>query len=163
MSRKEHISGTAVVDQAMRSASLWGCLLRNIGALARRAIMGVIAWIVLGAVAGSVAEHLIGKGPASCWPPSSELSVRCLAGSSPRRCSAFKTLDTFFNLSTWVNLDRRCRGALPAVRAIRGCGRRSRERRSRHVRLSGEPLRAELERRNRQGRLDRPSAVADPA
>jgi uncharacterized membrane protein YeaQ/YmgE (transglycosylase-associated protein family) len=37
--------------------------------------MGVIARIVLGAVAGLVAEHLTGKGPACCWPPSAGSSA----------------------------------------------------------------------------------------
>jgi uncharacterized membrane protein YeaQ/YmgE (transglycosylase-associated protein family) len=88
--------------------------------------MGAIAWIVLGAVAGFIAEHLTGKGPDFCWPPSSGSSVPCLAGSSPRRCSGYPTLDAFFNMSTWLTAIIGAVVLFLLFGAFRGRGRRSR-------------------------------------
>jgi uncharacterized membrane protein YeaQ/YmgE (transglycosylase-associated protein family) len=66
--------------------------------------MGIIAFIILGALAGAIAKALL---PAttradSSSPRSSGSLEPCSAASSPRRFFNAHPLDEFFDISTWL-------------------------------------------------------------
>jgi uncharacterized membrane protein YeaQ/YmgE (transglycosylase-associated protein family) len=64
--------------------------------------MGVIAWIVLGAVAGLIAENLTGKRTSFLLATVVGIIGALLGGFLAKQLFGVQTLDTFFNLSTWV-------------------------------------------------------------
>jgi uncharacterized membrane protein YeaQ/YmgE (transglycosylase-associated protein family) len=68
----------------------------------KESIMGVIAWIVLGAVAGFIAEHLTGKRTGFVLATIIGIIGALLGGFLAKALFGVQTLDTFFDLSTWV-------------------------------------------------------------
>lgn len=64
--------------------------------------MGIVAWIVLGAVAGFIAEHLTGKKTGLLLATVIGIIGALLGGFLAKALFGVQTLDTFFNLSTWV-------------------------------------------------------------
>ena len=64
--------------------------------------MGVIAWIVLGAVAGFIAEHLTGKKTGFLLATIIGIIGALLGGFLAKAMFGVQTLDTFFDLSTWL-------------------------------------------------------------
>jgi len=64
--------------------------------------MGVIAWIVLGAVAGLIAEHLTGRKTGLMPATVIGIAGALLGGFLAKTLLGIQTLDTFFNLSTWI-------------------------------------------------------------
>jgi uncharacterized membrane protein YeaQ/YmgE (transglycosylase-associated protein family) len=64
--------------------------------------MGILAWIVLGAVAGIVAEKLIGERLGLVVATAAGIAGALLGGWFARAVLHVRTLDTFFDLSTWV-------------------------------------------------------------
>jgi uncharacterized membrane protein YeaQ/YmgE (transglycosylase-associated protein family) len=95
--------------------------------------MGVIAWIVLGAVAGLIAEHLTGKRTGLLLATVIGIVGALIGGFIAKAVFGVQTLNTFFNLSTWITA---IIGAVVlfllfgAVRGRRGPGRgRGRSRR----------------------------------
>ena len=98
--------------------------------------MGVIAWIVLGAVVGFIAEHLTGRRAGFLVATVLGIVGALLGGFLAKQLFGVQTLDTFFNLSTWVTA---VIGAVlvfllyGAVRGRRSGARRGRGRRSRRA------------------------------
>ena len=64
--------------------------------------MGVLAWIVLGAVAGVIAEHLTGRRTGLLLATVIGVVGALLGGFLAQQLFGVTTLDTFFNVSTWV-------------------------------------------------------------
>jgi uncharacterized membrane protein YeaQ/YmgE (transglycosylase-associated protein family) len=64
--------------------------------------MGVIAWIVLGAVAGLIAERLTGKRTGLLLATVIGIIGALLGGFLAKALFGVQTLNTFFNLSTWI-------------------------------------------------------------
>ena len=64
--------------------------------------MGVIAWIVLGAIAGVIAEHLTGRKSGLLLATVVGIVGALLGGFLAKQLFGVQTLDTFFNLSTWI-------------------------------------------------------------
>jgi uncharacterized membrane protein YeaQ/YmgE (transglycosylase-associated protein family) len=64
--------------------------------------MGIIAWIVLGAVAGFIAEHLTGRRTGLLLATVVGIVGALLGGFLARALFSVQTLDTFFDLSTWL-------------------------------------------------------------
>ena len=64
--------------------------------------MGIIAWIVLGAVAGFVAEHLTGRKTGFVLSTIVGIVGALLGGFLAKVLFDVQTLNTFFNLSTWI-------------------------------------------------------------
>ncbi|MEJ3742925.1 GlsB/YeaQ/YmgE family stress response membrane protein [Actinomycetes bacterium KLBMP 9797] len=64
--------------------------------------MGVIAWIVLGAVAGLIAENLTGKKTGLLLATVIGIAGALLGGFLAKELFGVQTLDTFFNPSTWI-------------------------------------------------------------
>ena len=64
--------------------------------------MGVIAWIVLGAVAGLIAEHLTGKKTSLLLATVVGIVGALIGGFIAKAAFGVQTLNTFFNLSTWI-------------------------------------------------------------
>jgi uncharacterized membrane protein YeaQ/YmgE (transglycosylase-associated protein family) len=64
--------------------------------------MGVIAWIVLGAAAGFIAEHLTGKRTGFLLATCIGILGAILGGFLAKALFGVQTLDTFFDLSTWL-------------------------------------------------------------
>jgi uncharacterized membrane protein YeaQ/YmgE (transglycosylase-associated protein family) len=64
--------------------------------------MGVIAWIVLGAITGVIAEHLAGRRTGLLMATVIGIIGALLGGFLAKALFHVKTLDTFFNLSTWI-------------------------------------------------------------
>jgi uncharacterized membrane protein YeaQ/YmgE (transglycosylase-associated protein family) len=64
--------------------------------------MGVIAWIVLGAVAGFIAEHLTGKRTGFLLATIIGIIGALLGGFLAKAIFGVQTLNTFFNVSTWL-------------------------------------------------------------
>ena len=64
--------------------------------------MGVIAWIVLGAVSGLIAEHLTGKRAGLLLATVVGIVGALIGGFIGKAVFGVQTLNTFFNLSTWV-------------------------------------------------------------
>ena len=88
--------------------------------------MGVIAWIVLGIIAGAVAERLISRRE------SHGLIVTCLIGIAgallggwlATRLFHVHSIQGFFNLSTWITAVAGSAVLLGAVQLVTGGGRR---------------------------------------
>ena len=64
--------------------------------------MGIIAWIVLGAIAGFIAEHLTGRKTGLILSTIVGIVGALLGGFLAKALFDVQTLDTFFNLSTWI-------------------------------------------------------------
>ena len=64
--------------------------------------MGIIAWIVLGAVAGLIAENLTGKKTGLLLATVIGIAGALVGGFLAKELFGVQTLDTFFNLSTWI-------------------------------------------------------------
>jgi uncharacterized membrane protein YeaQ/YmgE (transglycosylase-associated protein family) len=64
--------------------------------------MGVIAWIVLGAVAGVIAERLTGRRTGLLLAAVIGIVGALLGGFLAKELFGVQTLNTFFNLSTWI-------------------------------------------------------------
>lgn len=97
--------------------------------------MGIIAWIVLGAVAGIIAEKLTGERIGLVMATLAGVVGAFLGGWLAKTLFHVRTLDTIFNLSTWVTAIVGAVIVLFAVRALtdgrsrsRGRGRRRRAR-----------------------------------
>jgi uncharacterized membrane protein YeaQ/YmgE (transglycosylase-associated protein family) len=96
--------------------------------------MGILAWIVLGAVAGIVAEKLIGERLGLVVATAAGIAGALLGGWFARAVLHVRTLDTFFDLSTWVTAIIGAVVVLLVVRALdsgRSRGRRHGRRRDR--------------------------------
>ena len=64
--------------------------------------MGIIAWIVLGAIAGFIAEHLTGRRTGFFLATIVGIIGALLGGFLAKAIFHVQTLNTFFNLSTWI-------------------------------------------------------------
>ncbi|MBN1171413.1 MAG: GlsB/YeaQ/YmgE family stress response membrane protein [Micromonosporaceae bacterium] len=64
--------------------------------------MSIIAWIVLGAVAGIIAEYLTGHKVGLAWATIVGIVGALLGGFIAKVLFGVQTLNTFFNLSTWL-------------------------------------------------------------
>ena len=64
--------------------------------------MSIIAWIVLGAVAGLIAEHLTGRKTGLLLSTVVGVVGALLGGFLAKVLFDVQTLNTFFNLSTWI-------------------------------------------------------------
>jgi uncharacterized membrane protein YeaQ/YmgE (transglycosylase-associated protein family) len=64
--------------------------------------MGIIAWIVLGAVAGIVAERLMGSRTGIALATVVGIVGALLGGFLAKVLFHVESLNSFFNLSTWV-------------------------------------------------------------
>jgi uncharacterized membrane protein YeaQ/YmgE (transglycosylase-associated protein family) len=87
--------------------------------------MGVIAWIVLGAVAGFIAEHLTGRRTGFLLATVIGIAGALLGGFIAKELFGVQTLDTFFNLSTWVTAIVGAVVLFLLFGAVRGRNRRS--------------------------------------
>jgi len=65
-------------------------------------LMGIIAWIVLGAVVGFIAEQLTGRRTGFLLATLVGIAGALLGGFLARALFHVQTLDTFFDLSTWL-------------------------------------------------------------
>jgi uncharacterized membrane protein YeaQ/YmgE (transglycosylase-associated protein family) len=122
-----------LMDQSMGNATMWVAPASEHRPTTEESVMGVIAWIVLGAVAGLIAEHLTGKRTGLLLATVIGIVGALLGGFIAKAVFGVQTLNTFFNLSTWVTA---IVGAVVlfllfgAVRGRRGPGRgRGRSRR----------------------------------
>jgi uncharacterized membrane protein YeaQ/YmgE (transglycosylase-associated protein family) len=92
-------------------------------------VMGILAWIVLGAVAGIVAEKLIGERIGLVMATVAGIVGALLGGWLAKALFHVRTLDTFFDLSTWVTAIIGAVIVLLALRALNsGRSRRGRSR-----------------------------------
>jgi len=89
--------------------------------------MGIIAWIVLGAVAGFIAEHLTGRRTNLLVATVIGIIGALLGGFLAKALFHVKTLDTFYNLSTWITAIVGAVILFLLMRLVFG-GRRSRQR-----------------------------------
>ena len=89
--------------------------------------MGIIAWIVLGAVAGFIAEHLTGRRTNILLATVVGIVGALLGGFLARALFHVQTLDTFYNLSTWITAIAGAAILFLLMRAM-SAGRRSRRR-----------------------------------
>jgi uncharacterized membrane protein YeaQ/YmgE (transglycosylase-associated protein family) len=89
-------------------------------------IMGVIAWIILGAVAGLIAEHLTGRKTGLLLATVIGIVGALLGGFIAKQVFGVQSLNTFFNLSTWVTAIIGAVVLLLLFGAVSGRGRRSR-------------------------------------
>jgi uncharacterized membrane protein YeaQ/YmgE (transglycosylase-associated protein family) len=90
--------------------------------------MGVIAWIVLGAVAGLIAEHLTGKRVGLLLATVVGIVGALIGGFIGKAVFGVQTLNTFFNLSTWVTAIVGAVVLFLLFGAVRGRGRSGRGR-----------------------------------
>jgi uncharacterized membrane protein YeaQ/YmgE (transglycosylase-associated protein family) len=88
--------------------------------------MGVLAWIVLGAIAGLIAENLTGNRTGLLVATVVGIVGALLGGFLAKELFGVKTLDTFFNLSTWITAVVGAVVLFLLFGAVRGRGRRSR-------------------------------------
>jgi uncharacterized membrane protein YeaQ/YmgE (transglycosylase-associated protein family) len=89
--------------------------------------MGIIAWIVLGAVAGFIAEHLTGRRTNILLATVVGIIGALLGGFLAKALFHVQTLDTFYNLSTWITAVAGAAILFLVMRAM-SAGRRSRRR-----------------------------------
>jgi uncharacterized membrane protein YeaQ/YmgE (transglycosylase-associated protein family) len=92
--------------------------------------MGIIAWIVLGAVAGLIAERLTGNRIGFLLATVIGIVGALVGGFVAMQLFGVDTLDTFFDLSTWVTAILGAVGLFLLFGALRGRSRRSRRVRS---------------------------------
>jgi uncharacterized membrane protein YeaQ/YmgE (transglycosylase-associated protein family) len=93
--------------------------------------MGILAWIVLGAVAGIVAEKLTGERTSLVIATVAGIVGALLGGWLAKVLFHVRTLDTFFNLSTWLTAIIGAVVVLLAVRALNSGRSHGRSRRGR--------------------------------
>jgi uncharacterized membrane protein YeaQ/YmgE (transglycosylase-associated protein family) len=93
--------------------------------------MGVVAWIVLGAVAGFIAEHLTGRRTGILLATIIGIIGALLGGFLAKTLFGVQTLDTFFNVSTWLTAIIGAVVLFLLFGALRNSGRRSGSRRPR--------------------------------
>jgi uncharacterized membrane protein YeaQ/YmgE (transglycosylase-associated protein family) len=93
--------------------------------------MGILAWIVLGAVAGIVAEKLTGERTSLVIATVAGIVGALLGGWIAKALFHVHTLNTFFNLSTWITAIVGAVIVLLAVRAMTSGRGHSRRRRTR--------------------------------
>jgi len=93
--------------------------------------MGILAWIVLGAVAGIVAEKLTGERIGLAMATVAGIGGALLGGWLAMTLFDIRTLDTFFDLSTWVTAIVGAVILLFAARALKSGRSRGRSRRGR--------------------------------
>jgi uncharacterized membrane protein YeaQ/YmgE (transglycosylase-associated protein family) len=91
--------------------------------------MGIIAWIVLGAVVGIIAEHLTGRKTGLLLATIIGIVGALLGGFLAKALFGVQTLDTFFDLSTWITAIVGAVVLFLLFDAVRGRGRRSWRRR----------------------------------
>jgi uncharacterized membrane protein YeaQ/YmgE (transglycosylase-associated protein family) len=72
------------------------------GTSQKEKLMGIIAWIILGAVVGFIAEHLTGRRTGFLMATVVGIVGALLGGFLARALFHVQTLNTFFDLSTWV-------------------------------------------------------------
>jgi uncharacterized membrane protein YeaQ/YmgE (transglycosylase-associated protein family) len=101
--------------------------------------MGIIAWIVLGAIVGIIAEKLTGQRLGLLVGTVVGILGALLGGWLAKALFHIQTLDTFFDLSTWVTAIIGAVVLLLVVGALSGRGGRrshfgSRRRRTRRGR-----------------------------
>ncbi len=82
--------------------------------------MGVIAWIVLGAIAGIIAERLTGSRTGIVVATIVGIVGALLGGFLAKALFHVKSLDGFFNLSTWVTAIVGAVVLVLVVRAVTG-------------------------------------------
>ena len=88
--------------------------------------MGVIAWILLGAIAGVIAEHLTGRKSGLLLATVVGIVGALLGGFLAKALFHVQTLNTFFNLSTWITAIVGAAILFLLMRAVSGNGRRRR-------------------------------------
>jgi uncharacterized membrane protein YeaQ/YmgE (transglycosylase-associated protein family) len=88
--------------------------------------MGVIAWIVLGAVSGVIAERLTGRKSGLLLATVVGIVGALLGGFLAKALFHVQTLDSFFNLSTWVTAILGAVILFLLMRAVSGNRRRRR-------------------------------------
>jgi uncharacterized membrane protein YeaQ/YmgE (transglycosylase-associated protein family) len=88
--------------------------------------MGVIAWIVLGAIAGLIAEHLTGRKSGLLLATVVGIVGALLGGFLAKALFHVQTLNTFFNLSTWITAIVGAAILFLLMRAVSGNRRRRR-------------------------------------
>jgi len=88
--------------------------------------MGVVAWIVLGAVAGLIAEHVTGKRAGFLLATVIGIVGAVVGGFVAVQLFGVDSLDTFFDLSTWVTAIIGAVVLFLLFGAVRGRSRRSR-------------------------------------
>jgi uncharacterized membrane protein YeaQ/YmgE (transglycosylase-associated protein family) len=89
-------------------------------------LMGVIAWIVLGAIAGVIAEHLTGRKSGLLLATVVGIVGALLGGFLAKALFHVQTLNTFFNLSTWITAIVGAAILFLLMRAVSGNRRRRR-------------------------------------
>ncbi len=87
--------------------------------------MGVIAWIVLGAIAGIVAEKLTGSRTGIVLATVVGIVGALLGGFLAKALFHVQTLNSFFNISTWVTAIVGAVLLVLVVRAVTGGRRRA--------------------------------------
>jgi uncharacterized membrane protein YeaQ/YmgE (transglycosylase-associated protein family) len=87
--------------------------------------MGIIAWIVLGAIAGFIADRLTGTKSGLLMATVVGIVGALLGGFLAKTLFHVHTLNSFFNLSTWITAIVGAVILLLALRLLSG-GRRSR-------------------------------------
>jgi uncharacterized membrane protein YeaQ/YmgE (transglycosylase-associated protein family) len=88
--------------------------------------MGVIAWIVLGAIAGFIAEHLSGRKTGLLLATVIGIVGAVLGGFLAKALFHVQTLNTFFNISTWITAIVGATILFLLIRAMSGNRRRRR-------------------------------------
>jgi uncharacterized membrane protein YeaQ/YmgE (transglycosylase-associated protein family) len=89
-------------------------------------LMGVIAWIVLGAIAGFIAEHLTGRKTGLLLATVVGIVGALLGGFLAKALFHVQTLNTFFNVSTWITAIVGASILFLLMRAVSGNRRRRR-------------------------------------
>lgn len=64
--------------------------------------MGIVAWVVLGAIAGLIAEQLTGRRTGFILATIIGIVGALLGGFLAKTLFNVQTLNTFFDLSTWI-------------------------------------------------------------
>ena len=90
--------------------------------------MGVIAWIVLGAIAGVIAEHLTGRRTGLLLAAVVGVLGALLGGFLAKALFHVQTLNTFFDLSTWITAIVGAVILFLIMKALSGGRRRNRRR-----------------------------------
>jgi uncharacterized membrane protein YeaQ/YmgE (transglycosylase-associated protein family) len=88
--------------------------------------MGVIAWIVLGAVAGLIADRVSGNRTGLLLATVIGIVGALVGGFVAMQLFGVDTLNSFFSLSTWVTAILGALGLFLLYGAVRGRNRRSR-------------------------------------
>ncbi|MGH3678954.1 MAG: GlsB/YeaQ/YmgE family stress response membrane protein [Natronosporangium sp.] len=92
--------------------------------------MGVVAWIVLGAVAGLIADRVTGSRAGLLLATVIGIAGALVGGFVAAQLFGVESLDTFFDLSTWVTAILGAVGLFLLFGAVRGRSRRSRRAKS---------------------------------